>query len=598
MKDATVLEVSYEVANKVGGIYTVLVSKMSYALDNVSSYYTVGPYYAEKAKKEFSEEKPPAQLASIFSRLEAEHGIKCFYGRWKVEGSPRAILVEPGRLRQKADEVKFSLWKEYGVDSWGVDDWFNEPVLWSRAVGMMLQEMEKSGFLKGDTIVHFHEWLSGAGLLHLKSGKSPLPCVFTTHSTVLGRTIAETGREDLYQIINKGTASPKDKAYEYGVQAKHMLEKAMAEKCDVFTTVSETTANECEYILGRRPDVVLSNGLDMRKFPGKENAAAMHKACSVRMKTFLLGYFLPSYEIDVDNALVCFISGRQEIRNKGIDIFIEALGRLNARMKKDGVKTTLFVFVWVPADTKGKKPTVVEHLELMDDAEKLIQMETEKIEADVMKSFIHGNRQKGSLKLDEGFRKRLSALWKLLREHGGENPPISPFNIDAGNAIARMLSENGLRNAKADKVKIIYYPDYVSENDGLLGMKYYSAIAGCDIGVFPSYYESWGYTPLEAAALGLHSVTTDLSGFGKFIAPFLKPAEKSIMVVKRDGVQDDDAVEELESLLFSLCTMTPEESAKNRNRAKDLSELADWSKLFSNYLKAYELALSSSKSSA
>jgi glycogen(starch) synthase len=435
-------------------------------------------------------------------------------------------------------------------------------------------------------------------MLHLKSSKSSIPCVFTTHSTVLGRTMAETGREDLYQFISKGAASPADKAREYGVQAKHLLEKATAEKCDVFTTVSETTASECEYVLSRRPDVVLANGLDMRKFPDKAGAASMHKACSVRMKTFLLGYFLPSYEVDVDDSIVCFISGRQEIRNKGIDIFIDALGRLNARLKKDGVKKTLFVFVWVPADTKGKKPTVVEHLEVMDDAEKLIEMETQKIEADVMKSFIQGRKPKGTLRLDDGFRKRLSALWKLLREAGGDNPPISPFNVDQNNAIVRMLAENGLRNGRNDRVKIIYYPDYVSENDGLLGMKYYSAIAGCDIGVFPSYYESWGYTPLEAAALGLHSVTTDLSGFGKFIAPSLKPGEKSIMVVKRDGVDDEDATTELEGMLYSVCTMTDEESGKARDRAKELSELADWSKLFANYLKAYELVLSSSKPSA
>jgi glycogen synthase len=597
MKDATLLEISYEVSNKVGGIYTVLVSKMSYALENFAAYYAIGPYYSGQAAKEFAKEKPPANLAGVLSRLESR-GVKCVYGRWKIEGSPKAILVDPESLRAGADGIKFKLWEEYKIDSWKSDDWFNEPVAWAKAVGMLIEEMENSGLFPSGAIAHFHEWLAGTALLHLKSAKSKIPTVFTTHSTVLGRAIAETGREDLYDIINKGKAKPDEKAYEYFAQSKHLLEKAAAVNADVFTTVSETTAKECEFILGRKPDVVLANGLDMRKFPSPENVEKMRKACADRVKTFLLGYFLPSYEIDADNSLVCFISGRHEFRNKGIDIFIDALGKLNARMKKASEKKTVFAFVWVPAQTKGKKPTVVEHLAVMDDAEKLIDMEAEKIEDDVLRDFIKGKKPKDSVKLDRAFLKRLSDMWEKLRKAGGENPPLSPFNVGEDNIILRSLEKNGLLNRKADRVKVIYYPDYVSESDGLLGLKYYSAMAGCEMGIFPSYYESWGYTPLESAALGLHSVTTDLSGFGKFIMPFLRPGEKSIMVLSRDGRSDAQAANELESLMHDICAMSPQERLSQRMRAKTLSGLADWGQLYDNYLKAYDLALSRSRSSA
>ncbi|MFH0956243.1 MAG: glycogen/starch synthase [Candidatus Aenigmatarchaeota archaeon] len=597
MKDATLLEVSYEVANKVGGIYTVLVSKMSYALENFATYYAIGPYYAGQAAKEFTKEKPPANLAAVFAKLEGR-GVKCVYGRWKIEGSPKAILVDPESLRSGADGIKLKLWEEYKIDSWKADEWFNEPVVWAKAVGMLIEEMENSGLFVSGAIAHFHEWLTGTALLHLKSAKSKIPTVFTTHSTVLGRAIAETGREDLYEIINKGKVKPDVKAYEYSAQSKHLLEKAAAVNADVFTTVSETTAKECEFVLGRRPDAVLANGLDMRKFPSPENVEKMRKACADRVKTFLLGYFLPSYEIDADNSLVCFISGRHEFRNKGIDIFIDALGRLNARMKKDGEKKTVFAFIWVPTQTKGKKPTVVEHLAVMDDAEKLIDMEAEKIEDEVLRDFIKGKKPKDSVKLDHAFLKRLSGMWETLKKAGGENPPLSPFNVGEDNIIVKSLEKNGLLNRKADRVKVIYYPDYVSESDGLLGLKYYSAMAGCEMGIFPSYYESWGYTPLESAALGLHAVTTDLSGFGKFIMPFLKPGEKSIMVIGRDGKKDADAAKELEELMHDICAMTPEERLSHRMRAKELSGLADWSQLFDNYMKAYEMALRISQPSA
>ncbi len=594
MKDFTLLEISFEVANKVGGIYTVLASKMSYALANSRDYFAIGPCNG-KVPDEFRAENPPRKLADVFSSLKARYGMECHYGTWLIEKNPKAILVDPGKLWEKANGIKTELWDSYQIDSWGTDNWFNEPVVWAKAVGYLLEEIAARGVFSNAVVAHFHEWLSAAGLLHIKSKGVKMPTVFTTHSTVLGRSIAEAARENLYELINgwkkNGQTAPVEKAYEYHVHPKHLTEKAAAMNADVFTTVSETMGKECEYVLGRKPDVILPNGLDMKKFPAGDKIPLLHEKYTESVRNFLLGYFLPYYDVETDDAMLCFISGRHEFRNKGIDIFIDSLSRLNEKLKKARSKKHVFAFIFVPAETAGTKPTVVEHLSVFEDAEKLIEKATEKVEKDVLKDFIHRRKPKSSFRLDPDLMKKLNSLRRKLKRVRKGLPPVTPFQMKYENNIMHALKESGLDNEARDMVKVVYYPAYLSEKDGLLELQYYNAMAGFDVGVFPSFYESWGYTPLEAAALGLHSVTTDLSGFGRFINPKLKPGETSISVVKRDGVPDGKAAEELEKILYSIYKMKPEESLRARKRSKELSALADWSLLFENYVRAYDLVL-------
>ncbi len=595
MSDITLLETSYEVANKVGGIYTVLVSKMSYALETAKEYYAIGPYIEASAMKQFREEKAPKPLQQAFDDVAASHGIRCRYGTWMIEKRPKCILIDPGAQKANADAIKYELWEKHGIDSWGTDAWFNDPVVWSKCAGVLIEAMSRKGAFKHQPVAHFHEWLTGAGLLHAKSSGAGVRTVFTTHSTVLGRSVAETGKEDLYDMIKKGRSgkgtSPDKKAYDYKVQAKHLMEKACAKNCDVFTTVSQTMATECEYVLGRKPDIILPNGLDMDKFPSYENVLKMHSTYNEEMKDFILGYFLPYYEIEVEDAMVCFLSGRYEFRNKGIDIFIDALGRLNERLRKERSRKVVVAFIWVPAHTTGKKPTVVENLEVFENVEKVIEDEKERIERKIIKSFIRGETPQNEKVFDTEFLRKLKGLGERLKRMGGRTPPITPFVLPGENSITRALAVRGLMNRKHDPVKVIYYPAYLTEDDGLLEMKYYNAMVACDMGIFPSYYESWGYTPLEAAALGMHSVTTDLSGYGMFIKPHLSRGEKSITVLKRDGATDSQAAAELEKLMHDICKMPPEEAAKSRARAKELSMFADWKELYKNYARAYEMSM-------
>ena len=593
--DITLLEVSFEFANKIGGIYTVIASKVSRTMKSVSQYCAIGPYIESNAQAEFEPGNPPEKMKRVFDSIHRKHGITCYYGRWVVGDKPETILVDPAGFRGKTNSIKKELWHEHRIDSLHSDAWFNDPLIWSRAAGIVIDELVKAGVFRKKVIAHFHEWLSGAGLLYLKSRKTPVKTVFTTHSTVFGRTVAETGREDLYGMIEQGIKSnktlPDSKAAEYGVQAKHSMEKASALNSDVFTTVSETVARECTFILGRKPDLILPNGLDMAKFPLMEDLSDMHINYRNHIRLFVMSYFSPYYEIDAEDTLFYFISGRYEIRNKGIDVFIDALGSLNERLKKLKTSKQVVAFIWVPAYVKDRKPTVMEHLALFETMEGMVEKESKKIEGRIISMFAEGKMPTKSGVFDKDFLYDMKKMELQFKKNRGKNPPLTPFELEDNNAVIKMLEKRGLLNRKEDKVKVIYYPAYLSRVDGLLSMNYYDAIIGCHLGVFPSYYESWGYTPLETAALGLSSVTTDLAGFGRFIKGQLNEGDMSISILHRDGKSNEDVVRELEDVMLRMYRSTKKERIQWKARAKQLSTLGDWSFLIKNYIKAYELAL-------
>ncbi|MBN2043345.1 MAG: glycogen/starch synthase [Candidatus Aenigmarchaeota archaeon] len=584
----------YEVSNKVGGIYTVLVSKARTIKKRVENYYMIGPYFEEKALAEFEEENPPDNFSNVFEEISKKYGIKCHYGRWIIEGEPVVILLETGRFSERINDVKTELWEKHKIDSLSSDAWFNDPIIWSKAAGIVIEELYKSGALGKNVIAHFQEWLTGAGLLHLKSCGLGIKTVFTTHSTVLGRTIAETGKEDLYDLINTGLSKNrtvrKSKAYDYKVQAKHLTEKACTEKCDIFTTVSSTVSSECEFILGRKPDFILHNGLDMAKFPLMEELANMHIFYRERIRRFLLSYFSPYYNIDIENTLFYFISGRNELRNKGIDIFIDSLGNLNRILKKNKSRKLVIAFIWVPENTKERKMTVMENLSIFETIEEVIDTEIRNIKSKLIGAFARGEIPKEDI-FDEKFLQDLKKMEMKLKSKHGQIPPITPFELYSENSITNLIRKNELLNREEDPVKVIYYPAYLSSSDGLLGLNYYNAMVGCHLGVFPSYYESWGYTPLETASLGLQSITTDLSGFGRFISDYVKKNETSIMILPRDKLKYSESLGILTEMLHKVYRMSKKERGSSKIKAKHLSTLADWSKLIKNYVEAYEAVL-------
>ncbi|MBU1855248.1 MAG: glycogen/starch synthase, partial [Nanoarchaeota archaeon] len=317
-------EASWEVCNKVGGIYTVVKSKAYVMKEHYKNYFLIGPYFSKKAMVELNDKEPPEFLKNAFEELKKE-GVNCYYGTWDVDGSTNTILIDFQSMIALKNNIKADLWMSEKIDSY-ISRWdFEEPMIWSWTVGMLLGHIESK--LAGKKIVgHFHEWLSGFSIFYLKKINSSIKTVFTTHATMLGRTISGSGG-DLYNLLEK--INPEQEAYKHDVKDKFLTEKAAANKADIFTTVSEITALEAEKLLGRKPEVILNNGLTMRKFPTIEETSMKHLLTREKIRDFLTFHFFPYYNMDLEHNLIFFIVGRYEFKNKGLDVMIKALGRLN-----------------------------------------------------------------------------------------------------------------------------------------------------------------------------------------------------------------------------------------------------------------------------
>jgi glycogen(starch) synthase len=589
-KADVMFEVSFEVCNKVGGIYAVLESKAARMVELYGeNYFAIGPYYPEKAITEAIKQRPPEFCEKVFSALEKE-GIRCHYGKWLIQGRPNVILIEFGDVLKKVNEIKTDLWKKYKVDSWGSGFDFDEPVAWSTAAGILIERL--TNCLENKKIVaQFHEWLSGGALLYLKD---KIPTVFMTHATMLGRTIAGVG-EDLYKEIDNAfkdnTPIDPKRSYKYGMQAKHLMEKACAENASVFATTSEITAREASYILGKRPDIILPNGLDIERFPTMEEFALLHRKYREKIKNFLNAYFNPYYKTDLWDSMIFLTSGRYEFRNKGYDVFIEALGKLNERMKKENVKNNIFVFFFVPRGDVKEDIDLIESIRLYDDMRDFVNDEIPWIEEMMVNTLAKGKMPK----MDDVFRKEFleECKRKIFAFKKKGNPPLSVAVFDDSNdPIINAFKRNKLLNRVEDKVKVIFYPYYLSTTDRLLGLDYYQVVQGSHLGVFPSYYEPWGYTPLECAANGVLSITSDLAGFGIFIKQNSDQSKKpGIMVLDRDGKSFEEINQKLYEMLWGIITMSRNERIPKKANAKDLASLADWKILINNYVQSHNMAL-------
>ena len=580
-------ESSWEVCNKVGGIYTVVKSKANLMKQNYSDYFLIGPYFEEKARVDFEKTDAPDYLKKIFEKLKNE-GIICHHGIWNIEGEPSTILIDSSTIIDKKDQIKEALWESYKVDSISSNWDFDEPLIWSFAISRLLEEVYNSNKEK-KIVAHFHEWLAGSALLHLKKNDVKIATVFTTHATMLGRSLAGSGR-DLYGILDD--INPEEEAYKSGIQDKFTTERACAQNTDIFTTVSEITGMEAEKILGRKPEVLVLNGLDIGKFPTIEEISIKHVTCRDILREFLIFYFFPHYSFNINHTMILFIVGRYEFKNKGIDVFIKALGKMNERLKNEGSERVIIALFWIPQETSGLKIELLENKNYYMHIKNYVEFNSDNILSNILYDFISG----ASISKDKLFTKEFLLHLKKDTLHFKRtgNPPLSTHNTknDNNDPILNALKEQGLNNKQEDKVKAILYPVYLDGNDGLTNLSYYDAMAGCHLGVFPSSYEPWGYTPLEAGALGVPSITSDLAGFGRFIQTKLNDnMEDGMFVLKRFGKSEEEVVDDFTRLLYKFSARDKRERTANKLDVKNLSGLADWKILIENYIKAHNMAL-------
>ncbi len=583
-------EISWEVCNKVGGIYTVVKSKANRMLEQYKeNYFLVGPYFPQKAFGIFEETMPPEHCKPCFEKLKQE-GIEVHTGKWLIKGEPNVLLIDFTNFNKNTNGIKKALWDTYQVDSLGTDYYdFDEPVVWAWAVGKVIEEL--SAVYEGKKIVaHAHEWMSGAALLYLRSKNAPVGTVFTTHATMLGRTLASQN-VDIYGTTIENPAE-EAKKHGPGVNAKYLMEKTCAKQAHVFTTVSEITGIEAEKLLGVKPQVLLFNGLDIEKFPSFEEASTRHRLFKNRIQEFLMYYFFPYYHFDIKNTLIYFIAGRYEFRDKGVDVFIKALGRLNEILVKENCETTIVAFFWIPGNVRAIRPELLESKTYFTDLKDSLADVRDSVLNELLYLLASGNEITKESLLDKEFLAEVRP--KLLRLKRKGNPPLSTHVLhdETNDQIVQALRAVGLDNGPEDKVKAVFYPIYLTGADGLLDTSYYESMSGSHLGVFPSYYEPWGYTPLEAAALGVSSVTTDLAGFGRYLCTECDQGKyPGVFVLERFGKSEDEILQQLTEFLSRFAHFSKKERVENKIQAYKTAAAADWKNFVERYVKAHNLAV-------
>jgi len=604
------IEVSSEAGRKIGGIYTVIRSKSGELAKKFGENYLLVGMLDEKCAEDVKFEEPEGKLAGIFAEL-AKGGVHCKFGRWMYGHDARIILVDAreagerkvefvdeNRGRQydtQANYAKYMLWKSFGIDSLMEKSWdFTENVVWGMGVGMLLEKLFNEGlFDSKETAVQFHEWISGPALLYCKIRGPNLATVFTTHATVLGRTLAAAG-VDVYAEAKKASAPISlNVAYNNRVEGKHQLEAAAARECTVFTTVSETVGEEVAYILGRKPDVITVNGIDMES-EGKDKGHDLSDYARRELQQFLEACFISYYGQRYDDALFTYISGRYEFSNKGFDLYIAALGKLNAKLKKkkaaaEGKTRRVFAFIFAPSSVKGPKISIIKNYLLLDKMREILD------EIPETRGVPYVNLPDVLSRLSGGARHDLENMARGFYKDG-EKPHINCYDLTYQNdAIINACVAAGLDNREENPVKVIFYPTYMKPNDGLMNLNYYDIVAAIDVGVFPSRYEPFGYTPVEAAVNEDIAITSDMTGFGRFIEKYADRKGCGVSVLRMAGRSFEQSCDELAIELERIYGLPQAKLAGEKRNARLMMRHLDWKGLVKNYYSAYSLAISKIK---
>ncbi|MDR2563931.1 MAG: alpha-glucan family phosphorylase, partial [Prevotellaceae bacterium] len=530
LKPDYLFEVSWEVCNKIGGIHTVLSSKV-HALANElrNGHIFIGPDLMKENELN-PEFKAEPQLMKSWCKEAAAEGLGVRIGRWNVKGKPLAILVDFSRFITQKDEIFARFWEDYKLDSISGQWDYIESALFGYAAGKVIESFVRFHVSSSENVVaHFHEWMSGAGLLHLRRNNPRIACVFTTHATVMGRCIAGNNLP-LYDNLENFNAEVMSN--DFNVRSRYSMEKVTAQAADIFTAVSDITARECKQFLNREPDVITPNGFDVYK--GSEEHLGEGRAKMFAVAKTLLGTSIS------DDAVLIGTSGRYEFKNKGLDVFIRALGRLNQEGKSS---KEIIAFIFVPAGQHGPSRELLHNL----------QNPNEQI-----------------------------AVNNRFCTHNLADPYADP--------VLKAIHDNGLRNLPENKVKIIFVPSYLKGKDEIFDMDYYDLLADLDMTVFLSYYEPWGYTPMESVAYEVPTVTSSLAGFGLWVSKTFEH-HPGVEIVERNDSNDNKAVKSLVQIISNHCDANDKQIAERIENTKTIAEAATWDKFISNYKEAYSQAI-------
>lgn len=532
-------ETSWEVCNKVGGIYAVLSTKAKTLQQQYKDRIIfIGPdlWTSENDSPYFVENKK--LLVDWQRNIQLPYGIKVRVGRWDVPGKPIALLVDYHSLYGVKNDFYAMMWHRYGVDSLHAYGDYDESCMFGIASAMVIESIVEWANPQGNVIAHFDEWTTGMGLLHVKAVLPRVATVFTTHATSIGRSISGNGKP-LYDYMQGYNGD--QMAGELNMQSKHSLEKAAAHAADSFTTVSEVTARECEQLLERRP-VVTPNAFEQNFVPKGKKYDEVRAAARERMLNVAGALTGKQFS---DDTLIVTTSGRCEFRNKGIDMYLDALN-VFATMCEGSANRDVVAFVMVPAWVNAPRTDL------------------------------------------------LNAMKK--GERGLANPVITHSLHNHGNDCVENKI-NSLQLQRQNNVTVIYVPSYLNGDDGIMNMAYYDILCGVDLTVFPSYYEPWGYTPLESLAFSVPTITTDLAGFGQWILDTYGTNSHNCgtVVMHRSDSNYSETVHVLASKIQDFYTLGAKEVNALRKAAKKTALTASWTNFIKYYDYAYEQAINNNE---
>ena len=544
LKPDYIFESSWEVCNKVGGIYTVLSSRAKTLQDEMKDRIIfIGPdFWKENESPYFKED---TSLLAEWQWAAKEQGLKVRVGRWTVPGEPIAVLVDFNPYFEQKNEIYGWLWENYQVDSLHAYGDYDEASMFSYAAALVVESyfnfaVERGVFTHATKVVyHANEWMCGLGALYINNKLPQVGTVFTTHATSIGRSIAGN-QKPLYDYLFAYHGD--QMAEELNMQSKHSIEKQTAWHVDCFTTVSDITANECKELLDKPVDVVLPNGFDNSFVP--KGATFTRKRNAARRRLLEVANALLGESLD-DETIIVSTSGRYEFRNKGIDVFVEAMNRL---LRDRDLKKKVLAFIEVPGWVGEPRKDLQERLK-------------------------KGGQYDCPLDV----------------------PQVTHWlhNMSHDNVLG-MMKYYDMHNRKEDQVKVIFLPCYLDGKDGILNMSYYDVVLGNDLCIYPSYYEPWGYTPLEAVAFKVPCITTDLAGFGLWANKefgHMGTLKDGVKVIHRTDYNYSEVADSIKDTVAAFSNMSKKEIEECRKKADALSKKALWSEFIAYYHQAYDIAL-------
>ena len=533
-------EASWEVCNKVGGIYTVLSTRAKTLVKEYKDQIVfIGPDLVDDVNQNLLFSESLTDFSEWKKQFESEENLSIRIGRWNVPGNPLAVLVDFKPLLAKKNDYYAFMWEHFQVNSLHAYGDYDEASMFAIAAGKVVESFHNF-YLEEDSRVlfHAHEWMTGMAVLYLQYYVPSIASLFTTHATTIGRSIAGNNKP-LYDYMAGYNGD--QMATELNVEAKHSIEKQTAHYVDCFTTVSEITNNECSQLLERPVDLVLENGFEDNFVPvGPDFNSKRREARSLMLSVAnsLLGSDL------TDDTLIVGTSGRYEFRNKGIDVFIEALDRLNHNEK---LQKNVLAFIAVPA-------------------------------------WVAEPREDLKTRIESG------AIYDTPLDRPMLTHWLHNMNKDR---TLQMMNHLNMHNDKKDKVKVIFVPCYLDGQDGIFNKEYYDFLIGQDISVYPSYYEPWGYTPLESIAFRVPTITTNLAGFGCWANEVRNnpTITDGVEVVNRTDENYNEVVNKIADVLLEFSFIKKTTLYNIRRKASTISKQALWDLFIENYYEAYDIAM-------